>query len=796
MGCYAELYPDVKEPLMRSFEQACSQIELETDIPDTGGNVEAPSRKNDRYSRRSQRAQQYVELIQSVLELKDAIAPAREIGIQYARVPYTEKNPGLTGIWRVDAEKPYKLIDCAIYFTDINRPHSASKSTDYSGTLLAINAQGERKEISFTRDDLEDKGFDAKLVGFADWPHMPTHKYWLLEALKHLMREKDVAIHDQYSSLGWAQHAKLGLVWIANNGVETANSFLPSEKAPFVAPALLSPGNGYRALTELPKQSALNESIWELLLSELNSQNWARMYGKLGASMRVIFPDGTVERSGKLDFVIETVGEGSGQGKSAEDNYVLSLLGTDFTYDRPPLIGTDDTSPARPRLMEAMSYLAFMTEDRKAREGSPDFPKQHATRRKLIEQYSDNTGGGVKMSAYGRTMVSRGNPQGFPLLTGNADHSAYAFKSETGGEEMIEWRACTFILSPDEKANYEVSKCQINPRRRELTAWGTYERRWIMQQYNKDKAAFMLRVQSWYAQASERVFSIRERVFSIRSEWAHTRPMNACIDMVWGMLARQAFIEDIYPDTYQEHFLWGWIDVLTDAFIENRVERAGYLQSLIAKRSDANKLEDFVLDTIRYCLGTSQGYIASQQDKILQPEDAPLSLSQFGMRHNQTFEGNETWSTGQCKLGYFLARKDALAFNFDLLYPILEVAALKSKYPLPGKQDFKRKFAETGVPTVKRDEFGDITRSDASEWINGKAGQYITIPLRVLYPISTETKNEDEEEQILQEVENTKVVTIRRPAPEQTQDKQRVPIAVASRDMFSITPDEVPEDHG
>lgn len=796
MERYADLHPDAREPLIRSYDAARLRIEREVEIPeDAQAEPEAEPEERPR-DRKGRRAQQYAGIIQSVEELKDYAVAAREIGIQYARVPHTQDNPAFTGVWRLDPEKPYRLLDCAIYFTDINRPHAASKSADYSGSLVAVNAQGERKEIQFSRDDLEDKGLDAKLIAFADWPHLPTQKYWLLEALKHLMRDKNVSIHDQYTSLGYALHPEMGLVWIANNGLETAQGFIPSEQAPFIAPALLSPGNGYRALPEVPE---LNEEIWVLLLEQLNPDNWARLYAKLGAAMRVSFPEGTVERAGKLDFVIETVGDGSGQGKSSEDNFILSLFGADFPYNRPPLISTDDTAPSRPRLMEAMRYLPFMTEDRKAREGNPQFYKQHETRKKLIEMYADNTGGGVKMSAYGRSMASRGNPQGLPLLTGNFDHSAYALRSDAGEEEATEWRACTFVLAPNEKADDGVSRA-IGSRRNELTAWGTRERQWMMQQYNQDAHAFMLRVQSWYAQAEK-------LVLVTCPVWVHSRHKDACIDMVWGMIARQAFLQDLYSDSYQDHFLWNWIETLTPAFIEDRHARADYLQEQVNSRQDAGNLSDFVLDTLRYALGTSQYYIASQQETFLQPEDVPLSLTKLGMKLDQTLEGNEVYRPGQHGIiGYYLARKDMLAFNFAILYPMLEAAAQKQKYPLPSKRDFKKLFAETGVPIVKRDEYGDIERPYSTEKINGKAGQYITIPLHALYPIEESAQNEaDEEEQLLQEVNDVKVTPIRRAEPATVGSSSRAEVngstqvAVLDRpgqgDVdFSVSAEDIPEE--
>lgn len=796
MERYAELYPDAREPLIRSYETARSRLERETDIleEDAQGATPEPEQDEPQKGRRgNRRSSLYASIIQAVEALADWTAPAREIGVRYARVPYTLDNPDFTGIWKLDPEKPYRLLDCAISFKDINRPHAASKSADYSGTLIVQNAQGDRKEIQFSRDEIEDKGLDAKLIAFADWPHMPSHKYHLLDALKLLMREQSVIIRDQYTSLGYAEHPELGLVWVANNGVETAQGFLPSEQAPFIAPSLLSPGNGYRALTELPE---VREDLWSLLLGELNPDNWARMYGKLGAALRVQFPDGTVERAGKLDFVIETIGEGSGQGKSAEDNYVLSLFGADFAYNRPPLISTDDTAPSRPRLMEAMRYCAFMTEDRKAREHNPQFMRQHESRKKLIEQYADNTGGGVKMTAYGRHMVSRGNPQGLALLTGNADHSAYALRSDAGEEEATEWRACTFLLAKDERADYDASR-QIDARREELTAWGTRERRWMMQRYNADKPAFMLYLQTLRAQAEQ-------RVQALCPEWPHTRPMNACIDMVWGMLARAAIIEDLYPETYQDSYLWNWIQTFTEPFIENRLERARYLQSLIDARDQGANLGDFVLDALRYLLGTSQYYIASQQERLLCPDDVPLSLTKFGMKLDQTVEGNELWRPGQHgSIGYYLARQDTIALNYHILYPALETIALKQRYPLPTKQDFKRKFAETDVPIVKRDEDGTPLAQDAQVKVSGKNGRYILLPLQALYPVEASAQDEtDEEEELLQLADTAKVTPLRRPEPEtvapssRTGDRASNHHAIAEEDARAIVNGSTQEDTG
>lgn len=757
---YAELYPGVSDPRIQSYTLARSKVVRNTDTPDSEDplqELEAP------VTRRGRRSNQFAAIVQEVEKRSDFSQGARDIGVRYTRVPYSIENADFTGIWRLDPEKPYRLLDCSMRVLDLNRPHATSRSADYSGTVEVTNALGEKKTFTIDRETIEERGIDAKFKGFASWPHMPTHRHWLLEAIDLLMREKGVLIRDQREALAWAEHEALGLVWVANNGIETAQGFIPSDTAPFLAPSLLSPGNGYRALTE---PQALSGDIWTLLLQELNPNNWARMYAKLGASMRVIFPEGTIERAGKLDFVIETVGEGSGQGKSAEDNYVLSLFGSDFTYNRPPLLTTDDTSPSRPRLMEIPRYCPFMTEDRKAREGNMLFIKQHETRRKLIEQYADNTGGGIKMTAYGTKMISRGNPQGVPFLTGNADHSAYAFSNETGGEEMTEWRACTFILTSDEKSDYQTSLA-VNERRQELTNWGTYERQWIMQQYNADRQAFTLRVQDFYAQAEM-------RVLSVAPEWPHTRPMNVCVDIVSGMLARQAFMQDTFTGQAQELFFSQWIDTFTDEFIQDRLTRAQYLQSLIDRRHNDMRLEDFVLDTIRYALGTSQFYVASQQEKLLQPDDVPLSLSKMGMKLDQTVEGAEMWRPGQHGIvGYYLARKDAIAFNFNILYPLLEAASQKQKYPLPCKSQFKAQFAETGIPHVKRDEYGQIVRPDTSEWVSGKAGQYITIDLHTLYP-EPETVEPNEEEELQREADNEKVVPIRRAEKEASSSRAGV----------------------
>lgn len=756
---YADKYPEVTSPRIQNYNFARLKIQRETDIPEpVPGSVPAPERGTQpgakftagrKRGRGNPLQDEYDRALAEVKEIADLLVPAREIGVLYARVPYTENNPGLTGVWRLDPNKPYQLLDCAVYFKDLNRPHANSKSIDYSGTIRVVNVSGEERTFVIDRDRLEDKGLDAQLKGFASWPHMPSHKHWLLEALDMLMREKTVLIHDQQESLGWCEHKEYGLVWLANNGIETTHGFIPTERAPFIAPSVLVPGNGYRSIDQdrAIDPSVLNDEIWELFLEQLNPGNWSRLYGKLGAFAYLLYPEGTRVNAGRLEFAIETVGDGSGKGKSAEDNYVMSLYGVDFRYDLQPYLTADDTAPSRPKVMETVKYCLYADYDRKARPGNALFHKQHESRKQVVTQYADGTGGGNKMTAYGQKLVNRGNPQGGILLTGNFDHAPDSLGSEKE-EDATEWRVCTFLLDQDETADDDVSR-HINPRRTELTQWGTAFRHWLMEQYNQDKQALTLRLQNLHEQACLLVDEDLDRV------WPHFRPHNYTVDLVAGALTWCAFLSDLFPEDYETRFLYQWFQTYTTAFIDNRYDRAMYIQSLIESRLNPMPLNEYVLDSIRVLLGSSQGYIVSQQDKILQPEDVPSSLSAFGMKHNQNYEGNELWSTGQTKIGYYLPRKDAIAFNHDLLYPLIEQLALKSKYQLPSKQDFKKKLAETGLPIVKRDQDGNILRPDISEKINGKSGWYITIPLRDVYPIVPVTdEDEDEDELYLSEADN------------------------------------------
>ena len=786
MGEYRKKYGDRSKPLLMNYKEARSRLKRETPI---SASEQEPTQeekpKTPKVSARTKKLEEIAQCNTLILASADDFkVPGREMGVRYVRVPYRQRDPGLTGLWRIDDQRePIKLLDCAFQFRDIERPHTSSKSTDYAGTIIATNTQGETKTFLIDKEAIEQGGLEARLKGFANWPHVTLHKQWLQDALDLLMREKGVIIHDKQESLGWVIDEKLGLVWVANNGIETAQDFIATEQAPFVAPTLLTPGNGYRALTARP--SALNETIWQRFLGELNSRNWARVYAKLGAYMRLLFPEGTIEHAGKLNFAIETVGDGTGQGKSAEDNFILSLYGTDFPYNRATYLTSTDSVPSRARVMGAVRYCLFADYDHKARPGNPQFHRHHEARKLLIAQYADDEGGGLIVKDKQRNVGPRGNPQGGPLLTGNYDHSAYAIQESGADEEASEFRFCTFTVESDERANYDIS-IQIDAQRFDITAWGTQTRQWLMQQFNADKHALTQRILQWKAEAS----NIVDQCSYL---WPHSRPMNVCIDLVWGILAWQAFLEDT-TQTYQDSYLWQFFHTFTKAFIDNRYERAMYLQSLLDARTGGQALGDFVLESLRYLFAASDVYVTSQQDEILREEDVPFSLTRAGMSRDLTTEGHEFWRTGRKPIGHYLPRKGVYAFDFNVLYPELERIAQRQKYPLSRRSEFKKHFAETGIPLVKKDDFGNIVETDIQAWIKRKNGpRYVAIPLSLLYPASDVTEHDEEESEDTQTdvQQEHKVITFPGRGDVQAQPVQESGPDVPY-DPFDISPENVP----
>lgn len=741
---YWKQYPNDKDPRISSFDIACGRLHREYDISE-----ESTSKKKSESGGTSQ----FKALENEIYEKMDDKWRASVAGTWFVRVPYIEGsiyNSSLIGIWLLGGRQPIRLLDCHIQFVELNRPHARSKSTEYSGTILVINAKGETKRIEITREEIEEKGLDAKLKAFAIWPKSRRVKDWLLEAIDNLMREDGVTIHDQNESLGWVEHPQLGLTWLYNNGLGTANGFISSDKAPYTSPNIVSPGNGYRGMADVP---APTDDIWNLWLNKLNPSNWARVLGKLGAYARVKFPEKTVENAGTLDFAIETVGEGSGQGKSAEDNYILSLDGIDFRYDFPSYLTETDTQPGRLRPMSKVRYCLFGDYDRKARPSQTNFDKQHESRKLVVSQYADHTGGGTISSRDAQKERARGKPCGGILLTGNYDHVPTSVERE---EEATEYRVCTFLVDVEEKADRNISQ-QIDARRVELFSWGHAFKLWIMQRFNQDSQAFALHIQG-----------LRVKAETLVSEggynWPHHRYQNQCVDLVWGICAWKSFLEECYPNS----LLLQWLDVLVSAFIEERYQRASYVQAQVDNRKSATTLDQFVLETVRGLLGTSQCYIASQQNQNLSPEEIPMSPSDFGLVR-KVFEDKEEWVPGRTLIGYYLSRKGAIAFIPHLFYQEVAREATRRKFPIPGEQDFKKQLAEAGITTVKRDKEGEIIRPDFQEKINGDGKWCLTIPLAILYPQPDPSEVEDEEEeeymQAADEATNVTPLHKKRPNP-------------------------------
>jgi hypothetical protein len=137
-----------------------------------------------------------------------------------------------------------------------------------------------------------------------------------------------------------------------------------------------------------------------------------------------------------------------------------------------------------------------------------------------------------------------------------------------------------------------------------------------------------------------------------------------------------------------------------------------------------------------------------------------MSPSDFGMVR-KVFDGKEEWVPGRTLIGYYLARKGAIAFIPHVFYQEIAREAARRKILMPSEQDFKRQLAESGIIMVKRDEDGEIVRVDPNEKINGKPKHSLTIPLHILYPEPDISESEDEEEEYLQAVDETKVTPIK-----------------------------------
>lgn len=774
---YARLYGDSLSVGTYTTARGSLMIELDAERGQDDQDQDQQPDRQEYQGKRGGRQSLYAALVAAIEATSDFLMDAREVGTRIARVPYKAEHTNMMGLWLINAERPIRISDGHFRFTEVNRPHTTSSSTNFSATLEVTNTKGETKIFSVDREALEDKGIDAKLKGFVSIPHGRTDHDRFLDILDALMREDTVSIRELQESLGWAEHETLGLVAIGNNGILTQDTFIPADQAPFLAPEIVSPGNGYRWLAD-NERPALNDQVWHLLLEELNPANYARMYGKLGYMMRTWLPAGTVTDAGTMNFVIETVSRGSNKGKTTEDNYLLALQGADFKHGTSSYLNETDTRGGRLRPMAKMKGRVYTDYDRKADPGNSLFEAHHKSRQEIINQFADKTGGGVISSRDAQKERARGKPAGGVLMTGNYDHAPTSIER---GEEAYEARVCSFVLTPDETFNFAVSR-QIDPPVGEgfihhITAWGQALHQWIMREYNRDKRAFALKVQELYARAEQ-------TVISLYPEWSYPRYANMSIELVHGALVMQEALQEIAPDC----FLSNWLATVTELFLIDRHERAKHIQALIDGRDKGTTLDEFVLDAVRHALQTSQKYVSSQQDTILTWSDLPegKSLTDFGMRQDTNGDGHEVWRTGQAKIGHFLERKRALALKPKELYSLLEIEAYKKKYPLPPYSEFLKQFAETGVPIVKKDADGNITRATDKAKIKGKDDWFITIPLIALYPPVTEEIEidvDDLEEMLAEQEARPANVTNFPKTPAATQQPLATPVAASARDQ-------------
>lgn len=700
-----------QSPLQETFNSAC--IAVQSAMLVTSGETVQESETPQKP------VPQWKEKVECILDNAAIILPASEIKAQYAYVKPCPEKHTVSGVWRVSGASTIQLTDMYIEVERIAVPMATGKGKDWHVTLHCINSQGQEKRFEVAREDIEGEGLDAKVKGYAMWPNSPMQRYHLLEAINRLALHPDVIRQEEADSIGWQLSEQFGVVWQCSNGIETLhNGFILAEHSPFLPPVLLSPGNGYEGTNDLPSP---NDEIWHLLLERLNPANGNRLYGKLGMQVYGELPVGSIadeqkDRAGKARFPIETIGEPR-VGKSVEDNFVLSLQGIAFDYQRETYLQERNTAIGRIRLQCKVRHATYTDFDRKSSDNSARFEKEHQSRHDLLMMYNEGDGGTVGKRDGGDR--SRGNPVGVPLLTGNYDHAVYSI----GHDELAdETRVMTFVWSKGVKSDDRVSR-EINARRRELYAWGVSRRKWLMRWASKPEhmSQFTRLVSHCYRTATD-------NVMSEKYEWKCDKHRNQTIECVAMINVFRHFLKAYHPGS----FLIGWFEQQTPLFIQDRVERCQYVHRLDSEHKGEQGMKDFVLDVLRDTLSTGKLYLLSQQGKILTEDETPLSLTRYGLR--LVVRGDEqVYDTGTVHAGYWLRGSNAIGFLPDVLYQKVKEEATRKRIPILPRDELMKHLVDEAVilPSLKKDEYESYAKVVK---IQGKATRLVTVPHDVLYP--------------------------------------------------------------
>jgi len=622
------------------------------------------------------------------------------------------------GIWRVgEATKvPVHLFEASIDQVKATRPIAGSTSKDYTISFRLTNRYGHTRPIVFDSNDRELAGLAAQCIGFCSLPENRFQKECLLEAIKEIVQDEGTIIQDETDSLGWFNHNDLGKVWVLSNGVETPAGFLPGQKAPFLAPKILSPGNGYYGC-EVP---APTDEAMSLLLNDLLPQGKPLLAGLLGLAARAMLPIPNDDTPGMVRFCSEIIGP-SRHGKTRVINALLSLNGSKFSYNQATLLnyqGGNDSSIGRGGLASYMRYQLFSDFDHKASPENSQFEKIHKLRADTNNIYADNTGGGTVGRQHGG-IRARAKPTGALIRTSNYDHLDYSLRHD---EDMEENRVCSFVWPRDltsetgyARANDEVSH-KLEEVRLGLYSWGVAFRKWIMQY---DQAL-------WESYIEEMYQGARGLVYGNSGEWACDLHRNQTVELIVGLLIWQDFINQ----TYENSFMNEWISKQLDQVIEDRKARCVFIGNKASTHSTRNELRDFVTRIIRQSLHTHQLYIVSQQDKDLTKDDTSYQLDLLGYKRYASSDiGNLIYERGDRQIGYLVNRGTSVAFITNLLLDNLTREADKNHFDLPDKNELLTLLVEAGV--ISSDKAG---KSSQLVKINGKPGRYLVMPLSVIYP--------------------------------------------------------------
>lgn len=704
---YAQLHSGAL-PLVESYKTACAN---------TGAALLLTSEQGEQ----SQDEDEQEALIEMIRERAAFLLDTSSPLACYACVPYlpgeADMSAHLTGIWRLQGKKQAQRLTSAFLIVErIAVPLFTSHGKDFHFTLSATNAQGAHKSFQISRDDLEAGELEAKFLGFASYPKTRNERERLNDALQYLAQRPGVKRQEEADSLGWQVSEQHGMVWVCSNGIETLqHGFISAQDAPFLPPALLSPGNGYTGTNDIPP---CQDDIWYALLGALNNANNSRVYAKLTAYMRLLLPPGALaqeekERAGKLPFPIETIGAPR-HGKSVEENFILSLYGTGFDYKRETFLQERNTMIGRLGLQAKMRHVLYTDYDHKASEQGALFEKQHQARHDAIIHYSDGANGGTVGTKTGG-IRARSNPTGGMLTTGNHDHAPYSIAHDELADEC---RIMTFIWPQGEKSNDDVSR-EIDARRVELYAWGVSSRKWIMA-CSLQGEKFTRLVSRCYREATE-------LVMSERYNWKCDLHRNQVIECVAMARLWIYFLKARHAETMLIH----WFEEQTSLFIADRLTRCEQIADMDASHKGEQGVTEFVLEAIRGALGSARLYLLSQQCGILAEDTVSRPLTSYGYRLVNRSDG-EMIDTGAIHGGYYLKASNAIGFIPDALYQYLSREAKEKRFTLLPRPDLFKRLADEGIviPTLKN---GEYKRYEHQVKIKGAPQFLVVIPHDLIY---------------------------------------------------------------